>query len=142
MGAYLSDMIDEANVMYIDSSFSISIQLAPTTNILSPREAKHSSTVLLHVSDDFDFEKSSRDEFIRDEILPGPSAGANEDVSDSLPETLDGLLRVSVDPQTPPPRRVEFSSIHPGVPYANPPNLQLGETPGWRLPIRSLRDGL
>lgn len=116
MGAYLSDMIDEANVMYIDSSFSISIQLAPTTNILSPREAKHSSTVLLHVSDDFDFEKSSRDEFIRDEILPGPSAGANEDVSDSLPETLDGLPRVSVDPPTPPPRRVEFSSIHPGVP--------------------------
>lgn len=142
MGVHLSDLIDEANVIYAEPSFPLPTPLSPIRDILSPRGVEGFPVVVHDIPNDSDSTRSSHDNFIPDDASAEPSMGANEKVMNDLPNLSTCSPETGMNSPTLSLREMEDVPIRPRDPRANRPDVPSGETSERKLPIRSLRDGL
>lgn len=163
MSQHRRDMLDEAEAMYVDPNIPLLTQLASTGNVLPSRNAEDFPSVILHISESSESERSSHGEPMGDNIssepiepsrfqsfdvyLSEPLVGPDGNTSRIPHNISEEQLRVDMAPPPKSPQMVEVPPFHLGssrveTSQVNPLNSPIGETSRWKLPIRSLRDGL
>lgn len=115
IGRYLSDMIDEANAMYVDPSFHIPTQAASTEDTLFGKNTKGLLAAILHLLDDSDSERLGQERATCDSPSLASPAGKDEGIFEHLQDTPSNAPTVGMGPPIIPSGGVEVPSSHPAT---------------------------
>jgi hypothetical protein len=135
MSVHLSDLIDEASVIYSEPSFPLPTPSFPPKDVSSPRAAESPPIIIHDIPDDSGSAGCGHEGFIRDDV----SAEKAPD-NPSTPQAQS--FQADMGPPTLSPRRREDVPTSSLSPVAEQSKATSGETSARKLPIHSLREGL